>query len=147
LNTADQHHDLDTFVHYAQSSGLDPGTTIFVGTAFEYTVMAVLSAIGMSLTRSGGRLDAGIDIRGTWIPPATSKTVPARPPVNIYVSCKSYNSKRKTGPSILRELVGTVNATPRDVDAFGILAAAQPCTKETRQRLAMSTAALGFMCV
>lgn len=112
-----------------------------------YTVMNTLCGLGMSLTRTGGRSDAGIDLTGTWVAPTASNAAHPLPPVSVYVSCKALQGTRKTGPSLLRELVGTINATPQGVDAFGILAAATPCTEETRKRLAMSTAALGFVCI
>lgn len=101
----------------------------------------------MTLTRIGGASDHGIDITGTWIPPSLPNTPTPRPPITIYVSCKAYRGTKNAGPAVIRELIGTVDAAPRDVDAMGIFASTKPCTAEARKLLATSRAAIGFVCI
>ncbi|KAK6343280.1 hypothetical protein TWF730_010876 [Orbilia blumenaviensis] len=63
-----QHYDIPSFLRYASLTSLNPTTTVFNGTLYEYTVLAALARClpGISLTRVGGRDDAGVDLLGRW---------------------------------------------------------------------------------
>ena len=96
----------------------------------------------MSLTRVGGRGDQGVDLRGSWTPPAPSP----RPMLNVYVQCKAERSR--TGPKHLRELEGTLNlSTTPQTPPIGILAATTACTAGLRKHMLMSRLPLAYCCI
>src|SRR4051812_11170123 len=56
------HRDLSSFLAYAERTGLDPNSTVYVGTHYEYRVASKLSKFGFALKRIGGASDNGIDL-------------------------------------------------------------------------------------
>ena len=60
------HHDLQSFLAHARRQALDPKSTVYRGTYYEYLVQAALRSYGMDLTRTGGRGDGGVDMVGVW---------------------------------------------------------------------------------
>lgn len=65
------HHDIPSFLNYAYNNNLSPTSTVFSGTLYEYTVLHALSTRLpplLTLNRSGGRDDYGIDLFGLWSP-------------------------------------------------------------------------------
>ncbi|KAF3161411.1 hypothetical protein EYR41_010344 [Orbilia oligospora] len=68
LPSSTSHTDIPSFLRHADISSLNPTTTVFTGTLYEYTVLAALTRClpGISLTRVGGRDDAGVDLLGQW---------------------------------------------------------------------------------
>ncbi|KAA8644157.1 hypothetical protein EYZ11_008477 [Aspergillus tanneri] len=129
-----QHHDLTSFLHYAQRQSLSPTTTTYIGTHYEYTVQEKLRAFSFDLTRTGGRDDLGIDLLGTFHPPSHEH------PFRVLVQCKSLRTK--LGPNLVRELEGTFARAPRGwgpgTDAIGILVSPREATRGVRDALARS---------
>ncbi|KAA8895371.1 hypothetical protein FN846DRAFT_785202 [Sphaerosporella brunnea] len=143
--SSDLHNDFNSFLRYAQASELDPGSTVYVGTLYEYTVLQTLCRLGMTLRRVGGRDDRGIDIRGTWVPPA-SRHLPPPLPLQVYIQCKAERSR--AGPKYLRELEGTLGTTTTpQTPPLGILASSSPCTPGMRKHMLLSRLPLAFCCV
>ena len=95
------HESLATFLAYATRTGLDPTSTVYVGTRYEYRCQAALRALGFALTRCGGRADAGVDLYGTWTLPNQSQ------PLRVVVQCKALASKvRQVHDSKVEEVDG-----------------------------------------
>jgi hypothetical protein len=122
-----RHSCLPSFLRYAQSTGLDPTSTVYSGTYYEYLCSIALRRLGFSLVRTGGRSDAGIDLLGTWSLPHSTE------PLKCIVQCK--NLKAKAGPNLIRELEGAFVGAPLDwkgEDVVGILCAGKEATKGVR---------------
>ncbi|KAI5779243.1 hypothetical protein EDC01DRAFT_671240 [Geopyxis carbonaria] len=137
------HDDLSSFLRYAQETGLDNASTVYVGTLYEYTVQAALARLQMKLSQIGGKGDRGIDLSGTWTPP-TPKNVPPRT-IAVYVQCKA--EQMRGGPRHLRELEGMLAMTAAGGDHIGILACIKPPTPGTIQTMLLSKKPLAYVCV
>ncbi|KAK3940634.1 hypothetical protein QBC46DRAFT_384653 [Diplogelasinospora grovesii] len=141
------HSDLDSFLRYSERTGLDPKSTVFVGTHYEYTVAAALSRFGFRLRRIGGASDAGIDLLGTWS--VSSAATPARPQFNLraLVQCKAI--QKSAGPRLVRELEGAFVGAPAGWRGpgglVGFLVADRPATKGIRESLGRSRWPMGFI--
>jgi Protein of unknown function (DUF2034) len=136
------HHDLHTFLSYANRIGLSPTSTTYVGTYYEYTVQSALRRLGFSLTRVGGRDDSGIDLLGTWNLPSNPR------PLRVIVQCKAL--KGKLGPNLVRELEGAFIGAPtgwRGEGVLGILVSPKSATKGVREALGRSRWAMGWIMV
>jgi len=116
------HKDLASFLAYATRTGLNPASTVFVGTHYEYTVQASLRRYGFQLERTGGRSDLGIDLIGSWRIPLLTSTPPSLSPpeIKILVQCKS--GVQKIQPSMMRELAGAFVGAPSGWRGSGVLA-------------------------
>ncbi|GAA5877923.1 hypothetical protein JCM1840_002948 [Sporobolomyces johnsonii] len=86
--------------------------TTHLGTAYELLARTLFSSppYNMSLIRVGGRQDAGVDLRGRWSGKLSEGVSPGgrKPSWPIIVQCKA--EKERVGPSIVRELEGTLQA-------------------------------------
>ncbi|KAF3917328.1 hypothetical protein ABW21_db0200394 [Orbilia brochopaga] len=147
--SAISHTDIPSFFRYARLVGLNPTTTVFTGTLYEYTVLAALSHLpGISLTRIGGKDDAGIDLQGLWELPrvtnSSSFTVrdDSRVKLPVIVQCK-FGDKSWKGPQYVRELEGALANHP--TDALGVLASVRDMTPGMRRQMLASRRALGFV--
>lgn len=132
------HHDLETYLDYASRSGLDPKSTVYVGTHYEYTVQEVLKRLGFSLQQTGGASDYGIDLLGEWKLPA----VPLN--LRVLVQCKAL--AKKSGPNFVRELEGAFAGAPsgwQGNGVIGLLVSQKPATKGMREALARSRWPMG----
>lgn len=132
------HHDLESFLAYATSTALDPASTVYRGTHFEYLVSKSLSPLGFRLTRVGGSSDLGTDLIGHWILPSLPAPLPA------LIQCKA------TTPAsvMMRELEGTMTSAPvgwKGESTIGLLAANKAATKGVRDAMARSSLPLGFL--
>lgn len=134
------HHDLPSFLHHASRIDMDPTSTTYVGTHYEYTVLAALSRLGMSLKRIGGKSDYGIDLLGTW-------TLPSSPlPLKVLIQCKALAIKVE--PSRARELEGAFVGAPtgwRGAGVLGFLVSKKPATKGVREALGRSRWPMGYV--
>lgn len=138
-STTSSHHDLPSFLEYALRVGLDPKSSTYVGTRYEYTVQSSLKRLGISLKRVGGRSDYGIDLMGTWDLPA----VPLH--LKALIQCKAHATK--PSPSEVRELEGALMGAPmgwRDPGVIGLLIAQREATKGVRDALGKSRRPMGF---
>ena len=130
---APAHHDLPSFLAYASTVSLSPSSTVYVGTHYEYLCASTLTRLSFSLTRTGGRSDAGTDLLGTWKLP----TLPF--PLRILVQCKAF--KTKVSPETVRELEGAAAGAPegwRSRGTVGVLCAKKPATKGVREAVRRS---------
>lgn len=127
------HHDLPSFLNYADRSGLDPKSTLYVGTHYEYTVAQVLAKYGFYLKRVGGHSDYGIDLLGTWTVPSSKQ------PLRVLAQCKAI--ARKSSPNLVRELEGAFVGAPvgwKGHGVLGVFITEKPATKGVRDSLARS---------
>lgn len=93
-----------------------------------------LRRLHLSLTRVGGRSDAGIDLVGHWhVPPD------APHPLRVLVQCKALKDKAK--PSLVRELQGMFAGAPagwRSDRVVGMLVSSREATGGVREALGRS---------
>ncbi len=144
------HTTLATFLSHASRTNLDPASTVYVGTHFEYTVLHALSRYGLSLRRVGGVSDGGIDLLGTW-------TLPAHLPDNsnpsekgnvlrVLAQCKAV---QRGGPHLVRELEGAFAAAPAGWrgtrGVMGLLVGCRAATKGMREAVGRSRWPMGFV--
>lgn len=137
------HHNLPTFLTYAEHIALPQASTVYVGTHYEYTVLESLRRHAFSLHRIGGRDDAGIDLVGTWHLPEREQDA-----LRVLVQCKAL--KTKLGPNLVRELEGAIRQAPvgwRTAQTVGILVSPREATKGVRDALARSSYPLLWMMV
>ncbi|KAF8423113.1 hypothetical protein EV426DRAFT_603888 [Tirmania nivea] len=155
------HHDLASFRAYAESTGLDPTSTLYRGTVYEYIASNALYHKNMHLIRTGGKSDRGIDLRGEWhipLPPAILPTPPnldssSSPPespitrtkaIRIIIQCKGHTTV-PLGPNIVRELSGTLACELSTT--IGFLASMYPCTNGTRNAIRFIQKPMGYVCI
>ena len=135
-----QHHDLPSFLQYAEKIGLDRKSTVYVGTYYEYLAQLSLKRLGFTLENTGGSNDYGIDLLGTW-------SLPVKPrPINlkVLVQCKALASRG--GPNLIRELGGAFNGAPHTFGGpglLGLLVTQKPATKGMRDALGRSNWPIG----
>jgi hypothetical protein len=134
------HHDLPSFLEYATRINMDPKSTTYVGTHYEYTVQNALERLGMSLKRIGGKSDYGIDLLGMWSVPS------ALQPLKVLIQCKAF--ARKIEPSQARELEGAFVGAPigwREAGVLGLLVSQKSATKGVRDALGRSRWPMGYV--
>ncbi|OLL24251.1 hypothetical protein NEOLI_001046 [Neolecta irregularis DAH-3] len=128
---SDQHHDLESYLKYIESSCSSTTSTVYNGTVFEYTAKEALGRIDLKLHRSGGRGDKGVDLRGQWHLKINGRTTM----VPTIVQCKTRT--KRSGPRDIRELEGALaNETEHTI---GILASTSTFTDAARQQLLSTT--------
>lgn len=135
------HNSLATFLQYARRTGLDPASTVFIGTHYEYMAAAALARYGFSLTRVGGKSDGGIDLAGSWTP------APSQTPIRVVVQCKA--GLQAARPQHMRELEGALVGAPpgpRGSGLLGLLVSPLPASRGVRDTLARSRWPLAFVC-
>ncbi|KAI6866580.1 hypothetical protein KC343_g3321 [Hortaea werneckii] len=135
--TSQKHHDLASFLEYAERTSLNPKSTVYRGTHFEYTTAQTLADYAFKLRRTGRSNDLGIDLVGHWILPASSSTPAggnqpsegeAGHAMPVLVQCKAS----KLTPSMVRELEGAYIGAPAGWRGDGVLAvlvSTMPATK------------------
>ncbi|QIX00401.1 hypothetical protein AMS68_005918 [Peltaster fructicola] len=130
------HHNLATFLDYAEEYNLKTTTTVFKGTLYEYTVAEALKAYDISLTRVGRSNDSGIDLLGRW-------TLPQGPGVRVLIQCKMA----KTMPALIRELEGSYVGAPsgwQGDDVLALLASRHVASPGTQKAIQRSKWPIGF---
>ena len=137
--SSSEHHDLASFLDYAERVQLSETSTVFVGTRYEYRAAASLADYGFSLRRTGQAGDRGIDLLGTW-------SVPSAPhPLRVLVQCKAT---KKATPSWIRELEGAFAGAPpgwRGTSVLGLLVTDMHATNGIRKALVDSHWPMGFI--
>ena len=135
------HGDLPSFLDYAARVGMDTQSTTFVGTHYEYTVQNALKNLGMSLMRTGGRSDAGIDLLGTWRLPTTPH------PLKVLIQCKAFANSVK--PAQARELEGAFVGAPQgwrgEKGIIALLVSQRSATKGVREAMGRSRWPMGYV--
>lgn len=133
--SSSNHHDLPSFLAYANRASVSSTSTLYVGTRYEYIVLDSLCRYyGFDLTRVGGVLDDGIDLIGTW-----NATPPLPRSFRVLVQCKALRSK--AGPNHIRELEGSFLGSPagwQGDGVLGIFASTREATRGVRDALAKS---------
>lgn len=134
------HHDLPSFLQYAQESKLSTKSTVYVGTHYEYTVLESLKRLGFSLQRTAGRGDQGIDLLGHW-------TTPSSPvPLRVLMQCKALS--RSLSPDRIRELEGAFIGAPagwKGDGVLGFMVATKEATLGVREALQRSRWPIGYV--
>ncbi|RMY87465.1 hypothetical protein D0862_10693 [Hortaea werneckii] len=125
--TSQKHHDLASFLEYAERTSLNPKSTVYRGTHFEYTAAQALGDYAFKLRRTGRSNDLGIDLVGHWHLPASSTTTAGSDQPDggntghtmpVLVQCKAS----KLTPSMVRELEGAYIGAPAGWRGDGVLA-------------------------
>lgn len=140
ISQTTNHYDLTSFLDYASRTHIDPKSTTYVGTHYEYTVKQALQRLGISLKRTGGKSDNGIDLLGTWSLPSVAQ------PLKVLIQCKAL--ARKIEPSQARELEGAFVGAPagwRDPGVLGFLISQKPATKGVREAMGRSRWPMGYV--
>jgi Protein of unknown function (DUF2034) len=136
------HSTLSSFLAHARRTSLGPNSPVFVGTCFEYHVLASLRPFGFSLQRVGRTADNGIDLLGTW-------TVPSHPvPIRVLLQCK--NHARALNPEHVRELEGAFAGAPagwRRAGVMGFLVSPKPASRGVREAVGRSNMPIGYVMV
>ncbi|KAL9000385.1 MAG: hypothetical protein Q9169_000902 [Polycauliona sp. 2 TL-2023] len=129
------HNSLETFLTHAKSTNLSTTSTVYIGTYYEYLCLSTLQRLSLTLTRTGGRSDHGIDLLGHW-------TIPSLPfPLRVLVQCKALKSKAT--PETVRELEGIFAGAPagwRGENVIGVLCAKREATRGVREAVRRSAA-------
>jgi Protein of unknown function (DUF2034) len=108
------HHDLESFLRYAENPGVSRKSTVFQGTLYEYVVLSSLRRLGFGLRRVGGAHDLGIDLIGHW-------HVPSSPtPIRVLVQCKANG--QSLNPENVRGLEGAFDGAPEGHRGQGVIA-------------------------
>ena len=134
------HTDLTSFLTHAVSTNLSTKSTYYVGTLYEYTVLRALRTFNISLHRTGGSDDRGIDLRGRWLLPQHETYSDGIP---VIVQCKA--EKRALGPKYLRELEGATATEERDT--IVLLATVSRFTEGARRFILSCERAMGVVVV
>ncbi|KAI2635221.1 hypothetical protein GGS21DRAFT_100166 [Xylaria nigripes] len=142
----DQHGDVASYIAYAERTGLDVESKVFIGTHYEYSIASALRLLGFDLRRVGGQSDKGIDLLGTWHVPSAPKHFPLR----VLLQCKAYSTSKtaRIGPQYIRELEGAYLGAPpgwRGSGVIGLLVTQRPATKGVREALANSRWPLAYL--
>jgi len=134
------HHDLESFLAYANTTNLSTVSTYYRGTLYEYTVLQALRGFNICLHRTGGTDDKGLDLRGRWVLPHHNNYSEGIP---VVVQCKA--EKKPVGPKYMRELEGATTA--EDPDTIVLLAALSRSTLGARKVMMGSEKAMGMIAV
>ncbi|KAI9865818.1 MAG: hypothetical protein M1824_000078 [Vezdaea acicularis] len=161
-DVSSRHHSMTSFLAHATATSLSKASTVYIGTLYEYTVLASLRRLGFTLTRTGGRSDRGIDLRGHWTIPSLARnstkagenpsnpleTLKANNSIPVLLQCKAL--RRTSSPSTIRELEGAFAGAPtgwRNENTVAILVSMKPATKGVREAVGRSGLPLAFCMV
>lgn len=126
--TTKSHSDLQSFIQHGRDKKLDPNSTTYRGTHFEYTVIEALKPYNFELQRCGSVGDKGTDLYGTWWLPEEPKAL------KVIIQCKAS----KVRPPMMRELSGAFHRAPpgyRGNDVMAILVTSGNPTDGVRDAL------------
>lgn len=139
-----RHSDLKSFLAYADRTALDPTSSVYIGTHYEYTVASALSRYGIVAKRCGGASDLGVDLLGTWKIPVQADSSPSQ--LRVILQCKA--GSRRIGPALIRELEGSFVGAPvgwRGAGVLAFLVTEGTATKGVRDSLGRSNWPMGFI--
>lgn len=139
---APRHHDVPSYLAYADTISLSPKSPTYIGTRYEYLCVSTLARLSFSLTRMGGSNDAGVDLFGTW-------KLPSLPhPLRVLVQCKARRAN--ISPETVRELEGAAAGAPegwRGDGTIRVLCAKRPATKGVREAVKRSATPLVWVMI
>lgn len=132
------HHDLRSYIRYAEARGLLRDTTAFKGTSYEYTALETLQRLPFTLRRTGRTNDLGIDLQGHLKVPKflSSWDLP------VVLQCKNTTPD----PDMVRALEGSISSAgmgSKTVAAF--LVCPKPATAGVVGAVHRSRDPVGFM--
>lgn len=138
IQGSNEHHDLQSFLAFAERKKLNKETAVYKGTHYEYTVMETLKSFGFHLERTGKSNDKGIDLLGHW-------GLPGEPyEIRVIVQCKASRGL----PSAVRELEGAYAGAPSGWtgdNVLALLSSSKPLTKGVLDGVQRSPSALGAL--
>ncbi|KXL45684.1 MAG: hypothetical protein FE78DRAFT_79794 [Acidomyces sp. 'richmondensis'] len=141
-----KHHDLLSFLAYAERSNLNKTSNVYKGTHYEYTVAAALESYNFILQRTGRSNDLGIDLVGHWMLPGSNGKVTEAfgSDIPVLIQCKFA----KPTPSMIRELEGTYVGAPagwNGPNVLALLVSTQQATEGVRAAVQRSKWPLGVV--
>ena len=162
------HSSQRTFLAHSRRTGLNPASTVFTGTRYEYLTLSSLRRLGIELAKVGGSGDKGVDLVGFWHLPQWSHTSRQTTPANaveetqpkkidekikVVVQCKRISptarAARSIGPSVVRELEGAFRGAPTGWRAregvLGMLVSTRAATKGVIEGMKRSERALAWV--
>ena len=162
------HSSQRTFLNHSRRTGLNPASTVFTGTRYEYLTLSSLRRLGLELAKVGGTGDRGVDLVGFWHLPqwnhssaqgtAVKESRIEAPQgggekINVLVQCKRISpaarATKSIGPNVLRELEGAFRGAPagwRGKDGvLGILVSTRSATKGVVEGMRRSERALAWV--
>jgi len=116
---------------------------VATGTLYEEACLRFLAGhLRMPLRRVGGANDNGVDLMGSW-----QLDDGRLASYDCVAQCKHY--KKKLGPSVVRELEGTLSyfnpSTDREIPLLGLLLSRSPFTVKTIERATASQSPLWLL--
>ena len=159
------HSSQHTFLAHSRRTGLNPASTTYTGTRYEYLTLSSLQRLGIELTRKGGTGDKGVDLVGFWHLPQWQHSVrtdsdtdqngpeKANERLRVVVQCKRISTTTKgskaVGPSVVRELEGAFRGAPSGwrsrESTVGILVSTKAATKGVIESMRRSESALAWV--
>jgi hypothetical protein len=112
IRSSSEHHDLQSFLEFAEQKKLNTETAVYKGTHYEYIVMEALKPFGFHLERIGKSNDKGTDLVGQWRLPGAPHEI------RVLVQCKVSRGL----PSAIRELEGAYAGAPSGWTGDNVLA-------------------------
>jgi hypothetical protein len=138
IRSSTEHHDLQSFLAFAERKQLNTETAVYKGTHYEYIVLEALKPFGFHLERVGKSNDKGTDLVGHW-------SLPGEPyEIKILVQCKVSRGL----PSAIRELEGAYAGAPSGWtgdNVLALLSSSKPMTKGVLDGIQRSPSALGAL--
>ena len=162
------HSSQRSFLTHSRRTGLNPASTVFTGTRYEYLTLSSLGRLGIELARVGGTGDRGLDLVGFWHLPqwshsSRSTTEPdgteegqfehPGESIRVVVQCKRISptarASKSIGPSVVRELEGAFRGAPSGWRAregvLGMLVSTRSATKGVTEGMRRSERALAWV--
>ncbi|KAI5359012.1 hypothetical protein Slin15195_G066430 [Septoria linicola] len=139
-----KHHDLDSFLAYATTRNMDPASTWYRGTNYEYAVQQALAGYHFKLHRTGRANDLGIDLLGEWSLPQDMAAGNLPRELKVLIQCKLSTGR----PCNVRELEGAYVGAPagwRGAGVMAFLVSAKPATPGVRGAMQRSRLPMGFL--
>ena len=146
------HSSLPSFLKHARRTGLNPTTSSFLGTRYEYLAQDALQRLGFEILKTGKTGDRGVDLAGWWhLPSAQRVGVAAEAErLRVLVQCKRVKGTTRLTPAAVRELDGAFLGAPagwRSDGVLGVIVSTRPATKGVITALGSSKRGLVWVCM
>ena len=128
------HYSQESFLAHSKRTGLNPSSTVFTGTRYEYLTLSCLRRLGIELANVGGTGDKGVDLVGFWHLPQWTRKSPTAidreqveeqgtEKIKVVVQCKriapTARATKSISPSVVRELEGAFRGAPPGWRGYG----------------------------